>query len=416
MTRAGLALDGSRAAVTWRRRSWSLAQADLSQLFVELAIAVPLRTPVDVVLLPPLVRCRFVSLPPMSDQHVRSVIARDLDRLYLHLPSDPVISVRRCATGDVLVAMASDALLRELTDAAARAGLRVGTVCPMVEAWERLVRKSRGSAIVACAGRDALEAWTLLRGECATVRRFSCSHGTAEFDAFLRQQDQTDTILLADGEWPELPGQPLPPAMGEHRGSGLTSALEAASAALVRSSTLSLRSTAQVAQARKAASRLCRQLVVCAGLLIAVSAVAQWIDVRRELIAVRDTRAQLAQDVTAALEIRSELDGWNARLLALEAHERRQRPVLPSLAQLATHLPADAFLTSFRATPDSLMFAGRAGSARAAFDGLGRMPILTEVRSLAPITREESDSGREREAFLIGAALRRFAGPGEEIP
>lgn len=222
-------------------------------------------------------------------------------------------------------------------------------------------------------------------------------------------------MLLAEGEPPELPDRHLA-ADAEHGRTGYASALEAASAPLARRSRLSLYSSGQSAAFRKSATRLCRQLVVCTGLLIAASAVAQRVDVRRELAAVRETRVQLAKDVTAALEIRSELDAWSARLQALEAHERQHGPVVPVLAQLATHLPAESFLTSFRVTPESLMFAGKADNARAAFDGLGRMPIVTEVRSLAPITREAPDSGKEREAFLVGAVLRRHARPEEGTP
>ena len=173
------------------------------------------------------------------------------------------------------------------------------------------------------------------------------------------------------------------------------------------------------ASAREAAVRRARRLAhalfAAAAALVVAAAGLEWWGTARELDRVAGARVQHRKQVAEALAVRAALDRWDGRLGALRTAEMGAVRWSGVLAGLAEHLPADAYVTALRATPDSVILEGEARQAAASFESLRKAPVIAGLRAMAPIRQEAHDSGPPTERFVLGASLRPdLAGVGSE--
>jgi hypothetical protein len=125
----------------------------------------------------------------------------------------------------------------------------------------------------------------------------------------------------------------------------------------------------------------------------------------RKLHVTTNRREALAKVVTQALADRTALEDLESRLTALAAAESRSRDWLEVMAEIAEVLPSDAYLDAFHASGDTLVLAGNAVDASAAFAGLRKAALIRGIRANEPISRVVQDGGQTVERYSLTAQL-----------
>jgi Tfp pilus assembly protein PilN len=148
-------------------------------------------------------------------------------------------------------------------------------------------------------------------------------------------------------------------------------------------------------------------LGVAAAVFIIIGAAAQLWDLRRELAVVQARRAEIREAVSGATEARGSIELLQRRLAALEPIESRATRWSAVLAEVASHLPRDAYLVSIRGAADTLTVEGLASSAAGVFERLERAPGIISVQPAGSIRRDVDDAGVTLERFTIAARLGR---------
>jgi hypothetical protein len=148
-------------------------------------------------------------------------------------------------------------------------------------------------------------------------------------------------------------------------------------------------------------------LVGGAAALLVLSAGIELVSVRRQLAAVRAERAALRERVARAMASRDSATVLETRLAVIASEIAGTPRWTAVIAGLSRDLPADASLTSFAASGDSIALAGQAAHAADVFEALRRHPGITGIRADAPIRREMAPDRAPVERFSVTVRMNR---------
>jgi len=358
----GIALGPGRlvAALPRGRRLETTEVMDLSRAFVELREATQLkRATVSIALVPPLVQVRHLSLPPLSPDERRRVIARDVGRYFVDVREPQVVG------SDAFFAAAAPAALIDAIEAGVAAvGWTLASVVPAHAAWAAL-----GDGVSVVRLPDATEVLRIERGNVVERRRLPAG-------------DPASADTVVDDPWTAAAEQ-------VHRVSGPDLRSERGHALRRR-------------RGRQVAAALAGLAVV--GLILAAG-IDYW-SMGRELRAVRERRAAVAPQVAAAMRARDSLGVLTGRLTRLASLEATAPHWSAFLTDLADFLPREAHVVALRGRGDSVSVEGIAGRAGEVFQALQQMPHVAAVRAEAPIRQDVAPDGTVRELFALSVRLR----------
>jgi Tfp pilus assembly protein PilN len=160
------------------------------------------------------------------------------------------------------------------------------------------------------------------------------------------------------------------------------------------------------AHRRRASRRVTALFSSVAVLLLAAAAGLELWGLNRELTAVQAAREAIAPDVAQLMAVRGLTDDVLRRLDVLERVDNSRPAWSMVVADVAEHLPRDAYLTSFRVLADTLSLDGTAHDAAGAIEGLRGARRLRDVNPDAPIQRQLQIGGQHTERFSVTARLR----------
>lgn len=379
----------------------------------------------DVALLSPLAEARRLELPRASAAHVRRLLAREAERLFLGARGPQVTGAlpvaRRGSPAPMLAAVAATPVVEAVLAAADAAGWRVDTIVPAHAAWLGglaclgCLRLRELALVAAC--DDGLHIVRLRDGALVALRRLPAwSLGAPAFAAALRERLDPPAEhgvpasafrvailgppMLRDrvlGVLAESGARPLPLPFEE------ASAFAAAFAGAARGP--SLTTEAWRAAARSRSRRvLLRRLTLAAGIVIVAAGTELW-GIHRDLSAVREDRRRIAAAVSGALERREALEQAFAQVSAvgdLAGAGRRWSEELVALGQM---LPGGAYLRGFAAEGDSITLYVVAGDGAAVFQALAAPAAVVDARLVAPIRRVERPGGSAAEEVALRLLL-----------
>lgn len=363
-------------------------------------------------LLPPLVDLRRIELPRLRPDEVNAVLRRDARRYFPGGRGPQAVAVEMrgpAGAGRVaaLAAAAPEALVEAIWEAGRRAGWDRVRIVPAHAAWTGAARlwpaalRNDGTLVLAAGGR--VEALVLWRGRLAGVRRFP-------FSAQLEDLETDRPVALAGPTPWQMEASAALADRGAHvlqprAGSAVPEAPEWMAAEWAHAAELELTPPRVLAGGMGRARRVAAVLTACAVALLAAAALIDQWGARRELAALRAARAQVAPSAAQADSVRRAAEVLalrNATVAALEA----SAPAWPVvLASIAESLPADAYLTAFRAEADSLVLQGEARRAGVALEALRGTAGLAGVRMSGPVRREHRTGAPAVERFVISARL-----------
>lgn len=376
---------------------------------------------IDFALLPPLVEVRWVELPPLREEELHAVLARDVRRYFPGVREPQVVAAVRARTGaPVLAAIAPASLLHALERAAAEGEWTMGAVTPAYAAWTAAstvlwpeLRRGRGALVVA--GERRTEVLQVEHGTISFVRRLPAAECQAE--ALVGALGDGSARVAVIG--PPGASAPLVEFFAAHRVTSLQpsrgeypvdspGALAAAFAA-DGPGPVFLSEGAREGVRRRTRRAVGALATLAAALLLTAGLLELW-GAQRELDAVlarREAIRTAVGEVAAVREIMDGLEGRASVLAELEAMSPRWSGVV---ARVGGALPKDAHLSALRARGDTLALEGVARRAGGVFDGVRRIPGVTEVRADAPIRREMREGRFAGERFVLSARIRSTGG------
>ena len=396
---------GSGPATAWCR-TLSVPAADSREWSEELGCALAemretLETPfarLAVTLLPPLVQVRALSFPRMRLQEIRRVVARDVAKYFPAVRKPQVIAVAPVTSGrrgpvEVLAAAAPAWVLERISEAVRAAGCAAVSFEPTHSGWARWAR-SQGCELIGVIEAGRAELIRADRGRLTGVRRVPAWPSRIE-----------SALAEMGGGAPSVFGEP------QH-----------AEAAAVAASLAGGRMELELVSDAEAASRLGRArrltgwlwMAAAAGVLLLLGLYRTVLV--RELEAFESARVAQRVAVETALAAREASIGVEMRLDALAGTRAAAQQWTEVLHQVAAGLPADAYLTALRGTPDSIVIDGIARRAAGVFEGLQTATRLAALRPAGPIRQEIRDSGPPIERFTASATLRSPAEPKAKAP
>lgn len=329
----------------------------------------------EIALLPPVAQLRCVTLPRMTADDARKVVARNVSRYFPDVTEAQTIAVSHAAAG-WLVAAAPAAVITAIHAAAAAHGFEIGTIVPAPVLWARAARDGK----VAVAGSRQTTVLDVRRGSIRGVRRFS-------------------------------PRAPLPPELAnvqivarddEEAGRlGTTARQGAAVLDLVPDGV-------RVQRARTIKSAAWWLAGASAAVLILGAGIILWGE-HRELAAVRAHRAAIRAQVLRALAGRDTLIGLSEHVSTIAGLQRSTHEWSGVIALVAAALPLDASLTAFHGEADSIALEGQAAEAAGVFAAMRAAPGIAAVRASAPVRQEGGgpDGQPVIERFVVAANLGR---------
>ena len=390
-----------------------------------------------IALLPPLVRLRRLDLPPLTDAETRGVIERGASKYFTGVREPQVAGVARVMhrlrrSGSVTAAAAPARLVNAVLEAARAAGWNVTSVRPAHAAWIAGARAQWSQlggevAQLAILRDDATE---LLRVEHGTIA------GVRQFGGIATRVDQlVDAVIESSGKAAPLPLLTIGPEerrrllvgpladrgiqLGDRAAKwrAMSESPEAMAAVFAHEAReLDLLPPQAHAQRDATSRRRTLQLGAAAVIFLLIGAAAQLWDVRRELASVQARRAEIRGAVNGASEARARIESLQRRLTALEPFEADATRWSAVLAEVASHLPRDAYLVDIRATRDSMVLEGIAARAAGVFDRLSRAPSIASVRPAGSIRRDVTEAGATIERFSLAAQLARDSASSSKEP
>jgi len=377
----------------------------------------------------PIARAKVLAVPRLSRRDARALLTRNVRR-YFVVGSEPVEAdamwLRRGKRGETVPALAVCADRRRIEmieQCFAAAGVTVDGLTAASLALTHAVCRSltaarRGGTVIAvetagwsegialCDGRPtALQPWAQPAAGIAELVR-----GLQECGADVPEPGASDVtgIVLASAERREHVTEAVAAATGHAPidWAGVDylepDAVAALGAALVpERAPLLLTDAARRVRRRRIRSRIA-MLGTAAALLLAVSAGLYRLDLARELRQVTTARGAMAQEVSAALELRRSVTGVQERLKAFAEAEQAEIDWTPALAALAQALPDSAYLLSLTADGIEIRLAGVANAASSVVPALEASPLLGKV-SLTAARR--ADGGVDAERFDVALFL-----------
>lgn len=372
----------------------------------------------DVALLPPLAEVRALELPPMRDDDVRLLLARNAGRYFVGARGAQVVGARRVGgTSLVIAAATAQRLVATLQSAAREAGWRVRAIVPAEGAWGAGAAAAMGagqkapSHLIVC-DDDRTLVCGLAQGQITSLRRFragaedaalvleALGGGASSLTLAIGAGAPRDALVAALSAAGRRVAVPLGTLRDRFDDPAALAASFAGSGAMPR-----IESEESIASARAADRRMIGRLFAAAAALLVVSAAVELWGAHRQLDAVRAERAALRPRLATTLVGRSTVESAYQQLNALAAAERTAPHWAALIGDVAERLDDQAYLTAWRARDDSLVVDGVAERASRAFDSLVRVPGLTAVRAAAPVRREAPNGGAAKERFTIAASV-----------
>ena len=376
------------------------------------------RASVAVALLPPLVHCRLIDMPGLSNDEIQRVVSRDVTSYFpvganAHVVGVCTVRGARPGSASVLAAAAPAALIDAIHDAALTAECVVATVVPSATAWAMAAQQLEGEGSVD--GRTLVaildghvEVLTVEHGQLTGLRRIR-SDGPEQRPLIDTLAERKDIVLLGAPRLAEpiarslaaaglrltMPGTPESPASPE---------LLAAQFAQDTQGPLLMPEPLRVERRRQRTRRSVQVLAASAVLLVAAGALELW-GVRRELAAVSAQRLELRGRLAGVLATRDTVTLLAERIAALRSAEMSAPRWSDALALVAEYLPRDAHLLSLRAEGDSLVLEGVARRAAPVFEAMARAPAALAVRAQGSIRREIRDEIGQVERFTLSVRL-----------
>lgn len=391
-----------------------------------------------VTLLPSLAKQRELELPRLNPRKLRRVLTRYAGRYFFGVREPQIVggvarrgarrSPARGSPARVTAAAAPLAAVEEILSVLQDAHADVGSVTTAYDAWCgmvcRLARSYRHGVvwIVVCLD-ESVEVIRCVDGTPQRVRRMSAdalgeSHLTQILKAEFAVADTSGrlsggskpVVVLGEGEGADALSEQVRTAGGElirvtsHDGFDSPYGMAAAGAAFVPSGIELL--PERIHDARRARSRRATAgLAAAAVAVFALAAGLEYQGARRDLAALIDRRAEIAEAVDRAMAERSVWMDLNDRLEALASLEQSAPQWSLVLSRVADYLPEDAHLTAFRGRADSLSLEGIANRAAGVFEAMQNAPGVLGVRAQAPIRRELRNGEEPIERFTLAARL-----------
>lgn len=415
------------------------------------ALDVPEGSIADLALLPPLLSLRILRLPPVADDDLCRVLARDARRYFASPREAPVIGVYRLeeklgGPTPVLAAAAPSGLVEALFQAGTAIGWEIRNVVPAQSAWAAMADglqpdsgddgsatpAERDSLVVVALLEETIEILQAREGQLIGTRKLPADWGAQRLAGFVAETlRQGGGLPGAGGASPVEESKPPPTsssavvigrepmrgslmeALTAHDVDVLTTAdeafqaspthLAAAFASRVKAPRLV---PAEIRAVIRRRSR--RQALALAGggaLLLGVAGLFELWGLHREVSAVAARRASLAPQVRAALGAGDSLVTEIEKLVTLGELEQKASRLSLALPEVTERLPRTSYLESFTARADTLLLAGAAERAAVVFEGLQKSPRIEAVQAEGPIRRDEADEGVVRESFALSARI-----------
>jgi len=370
-----------------------------------------------VALMPPLTEVRRLELPPLKDDELYTLLARNAGKYFLTARDPQIVGgtyvARRAqpetAGSSIVGAAASARLVSSINAAAKGAGWVVDALVPAEAGWRAAALSlwpstAKGTAHMLVAHDDRTDLLLLENGQLAAVRRFR--GGAADADLIAEainatRQNGTPPKVVAVGagvQRREL-AQALstrgaivsaPPA--EWTTAADDPALVAASFASPNRG-LVLRTEAAVA-ARRARARFATMYVVIAAVLVfVVAAFVQLWGVKRQSALVQAQRALIQPQVAKIIQGRESFHDTYQKLAGLVNAERGAPHWARVIYNITTHLPTDAYVIGLRIAGDTIVIEGKGANAADVLDNLYNVPGLTGVRNSTPVNNDPGPNG-----------------------
>lgn len=372
-------------------------------------------------LMPPLTEVRRLDLPPLRDDDLQRLLARNASRYFVNARGPQLVGASRIGRGrrggpaPVIAVAAAARLVAAIHAAAEQSGWVVESIAPAETAWSAGARtlwpmlgREAASAIVA--QDDRTDVLQLDDGQLIGVRRFRAGAVDAGMIA-----DAVRASVRVGIAGAVTPRRELEKSL-EHFGVRALGPAGEAAASADRGDSLAahfageaggpmLRSADAAVEDRARTTRLAWAFSVAAAALLVLSAGLELWGVKRQLRSVREERAALRGQIAATLLGRTTLDAMYRKVAALNAVERTAPQWSAVIASLSEAVPEDAYLTAIRTRQDSLVIDGLGQHAARVFDALGNTRGLVAVRSAAPVRREAREDGSALEHFTIAAQV-----------
>lgn len=336
-----------------------------------------------VALLPSLAELRIVELPGIDATEAARVLTRATAR-YFAVPDGTAFDVAVEGNGTLqrspFVAVAAPrGLLDAIAAAAAASGWRVASVASAYGAWAAAagVAGKSDSRKILLRGTDRVELVEVRAGRVASVRRFPV-------------EAEESIARAADG------------AMTVTEAAEVIAARHASAACGPVLRTDSERAAFDRRARRASAIRFAAALAI-----VAIAGAGDLMGSIRERHAIEREREALRAPVARALAARDSLAGAAERIALLRSTTEGAPLWSRVVVSLAAKLPADAFLTSFHASADTVRLEGSAPRAAAVFQALRDDPAVRSLRPQGPIRQSVSPDGATSEGFTLVAVTGR---------
>ena len=372
-------------------------------------------------LMPPLTEVRRLDLPPLRDDDLQRLLARNASRYFVNARGPQVVGAsrigraRRGGPAPVIAVAASARLVAAIHAAAEQSGWVVESIAPAETAWSAGARilwpmLGRETAHTIVAQDDRTDVLQLEGGQLTGVRRFR--GGIVDLGMIADTVRASARVGIAGAVTTR---RALASSL-EHLGVRVLAPAGEAAASADRGDALAahfagepggpvLRSADAAVEDRAHATRLAWALSVAAAALLVFSAGLELWGVEHQLRVVREERAALHGQIAATLIGRTTLDAMYGKVAALNAVERTAPRWSAVIAALSEAVPEDAYLTAIRTRQDSLVVDGLGEHAARVFDALAGTGGLRDVRAAAPVRREAREDGSALEHFTIAAQV-----------
>jgi len=372
-------------------------------------------------LMPPLTEVRRLDLPPLRDDDLQRLLARNASRYFVNARGPQMVGAsrigraRRGEPAPVIAVAASARLIAAIHAAAEQSGWAVESIAPAETAWAAGARMlwpvpGRETAYTIVAQDDRTDVLQLEGGQLTGVRRFR--GGTVDLGMIADTVRASTRVGIAGAV---ATRRELATSLEQFGVRALAPAGEAAASA-DRGDSLAahfagepggpvLRSADAAVEDRTRTTRLAWALSVAAAALLVLSAGLELWGVKHQLRVVRAERAALRGQIATTLVGRTTLEAMYGKVASLNAAERSAPQWSAVIAALSEAVPEDAYLTAIRTRQDSLVIDGLGEHAARVFDALANTRGLVDVRAAAPVRREAREDGSALEHFTIAARV-----------
>jgi Tfp pilus assembly protein PilN len=406
--------------------SWPALTAALTELARTLGVSEGV---LSISLLPPLTEVRRLELPPVRDDELQRLIARNASKYFVNARGPQIVGASsaakrlRGAPVPVVAAAASMRLIATIRTAAQQAGWEVESIAPAETAWAAAAfalwpQFAKQSAYAILAHEDRTDLLQLEHGRLVGVRRFrpgaadaamiadtvglTARVGIAGAPAVRRElgaalSDVRVMTSLPAGEWT---------AMAE-RGDVLAAHFAGSEVGPV------LRADDTVATERARAQKSTWMVLGAAAAVLIVAAGVELWGVHHQLNQVRAERERLRPQIASTMLGRTTVDATSRSLAVLTSVDRSSPQWSTVITALSESVPEEAYLTAIRARQDSVVIEGLAEHAARVYDAMSSSRVFLDVKAPSAVRRELQEDGTPLDHFQIAA---RIAQPATSAP